>query len=160
MDTKNIIDFLKSKKMAVIIVVVSGLALLAAAFSFGIFIGYHKARFSYAWGENYSRNFGGPRKGMVNTFVGDGFITGHGVSGQIIKIDGQTLVVKGQDNVEKIIVINDDTVIRRLRETIKLSDLKINDMVTVIGNPDDSGQIEAKFLRILPLPVQSPSKSQ
>ncbi len=156
---KNLMDFLKSKKMVAIIASVFGLALLAAAFSFGVFIGYHKAKFSYAWGENYNRNFGGPRRGMLNTFTGDGFIAGHGVSGQIIRIDGPTIVVKGQDNVEKIAVINDDTVIRRLRETIKLSDLKINDLVIIIGNPDDSGQIEARFLRILPLPVTSPSQS-
>jgi hypothetical protein len=40
--------------------------------------------------------------------------------------------------------------IERLRETVKISDLKVDDFVVVIGEPNDSGQIEAKFIRLLP----------
>ena len=63
MDINNVLQVLKSKKFAVVIVVILGLALLIGTFSFGMAVGYRKAKFSYAWGENYHRNFGGPRGG-------------------------------------------------------------------------------------------------
>lgn len=160
-DTNNFLNFIKSKTFVTIIVVLFGLALLAGVFTLGAAIGYRKARFSYAWGENYNRNFGGPREGFMGNFARDfsgrDLIDAHGTFGQIMKIDpstgsGQaaTLVIKGPDNVEKSVLIKDDTTIQRLRETIKSGDLKINDNVVVIGNPNNSGQIEAKFIRVMP----------
>ncbi len=62
------------------------------------------------------------------------------------------MVVKGRDNVEKIILIKDDTIIERFKETIKLTDLKVDDYIITIGDPNDAGQIEAKFIRFLPPP--------
>ena len=153
----NIVNFLKSKKVLAIIIVLFSLALLVGVFGLGIAVGYHKARFSYAWGENYHRNFGGPRGGFFRNFSGRDFIDAHGTFGQIVKIDlstnlGQvaTLVIKGQDNVEKIVLIKDDTSIRRFRDAIKPSDLKADDYVVVIGEPNNEGQIAAKFIRLLP----------
>ena len=118
--------------------------------SLGIFVGFKKAGHSYRWGENYERNFGGPPGFFKGDFLGNGFMGAHGVSGQIIKIDSSTLVIKGKDNMEKVVLIKDDTVIERLRETIKLNDLKVDDNIVVIGQPNEAGQIEAKFIRILP----------
>ncbi len=175
MDTNNFLNFIKSKTFVVIIVVLFGLALLVGAFTLGAAVGYRKARFSYAWGENYSRNFGGPREGFMGNFAkdfsGGDLIDAHGTFGQVIKIDpstgstgspqadsGQaaTLVIKGPDNVEKSVLIKNDTTIQRLRETIKPGDLKINDNVVVIGDPNNLGQIEAKFIRVTPfMPVPS-----
>jgi hypothetical protein len=159
MDTNNFLNFIKSKTFVVIIIVLFGLALLVGVFTLGAAVGYRKARFSYAWGENYSRNFGGPREGFMGNFAKDfsgrDLVDAHGTFGQIMKIDGSTLVVKGQDNVEKLVLIKDDTTIQRLRETIKPGDLKINDSVVIIGSPNNSGQIEAKFIRVIPLPSPS-----
>lgn len=160
MDTKKILQFLKSRTFITIIAVLFGLALLAGAFGFGVFVGYRKANFSYRWGENYHLNFGGPRDGFFQNFrdLGGGdFIGGHGVFGQIIKIDGQTLVIKGQDNVERVVLVKSDTSIRRLGEDIKLDNLKTNEFVTIIGDPNDQGQIEAKFIRVMPYPSPFPS---
>lgn len=158
MDTDKILQFLKSKVFIAIIAAIFGLALLAGAFGFGVFVGYRKANFSYRWGENYHLNFGGPKGGFFQDFRdlgGRDFIGGHGVFGQVIKIDSQTLVIKGQDNVERIVLVKSDTSIRRLGEDIKLSDLKIDEYITVIGEPNDLGQIEAKFIRVMPLPSPS-----
>jgi len=155
MPDNNFLHFFQSKPFVAVILIIFGLALLAGVFSLGVMVGYRKAGFSYAWGENYQRNFGGPRGGFFQAFNED-FTEGHGVFGQIIKIDGSTLVIKGQDNVEKIVLIKDDTVIRRLTETVKISELKIDDNVVVIGNPNSSGQIEAKFIRLLP-PLETPN---
>ncbi len=143
-------QFVQSKKFMAMIAGLVGLAVLIGTFSLGVFVGYHKARFSYAWGENYHNNFGGPRGGLFQDFSGKEFMDAHGTFGQVVKIDGSTLVVKGSDNVEKIVVVNDDTSIMRLKNAIKISDLKINDNIVVIGEPNEQGQIEAKFIRFLP----------
>lgn len=153
MDTKKILQFLKSRTFIAIIATLFGLALLAGVFGLGVFVGYRKATFSYRWGENYHLNFGGPRGGFFQNFQdlgGRDFIGGHGMFGRIIKIDSSALVVKGSDNVERIILIKEDASITHPGGTAKLSDLKVNDDIVVIGEPNDQGQIEAKFIRIMP----------
>lgn len=78
------------------------------------------------------------------------FIEANGTFGQIIKIDGSTLVVKGRDDIEKIILVNDQTTIKHFQETIKLTDLKVDDYIVTIGDPNDAGQLEAKLIRLMP----------
>jgi hypothetical protein len=130
-------------------------ALVVLIFGAGIFVGGIKARFSYRWAESYHKNFAGPPAGFFDNWrmplppPGD-FIEGHGTFGEIIKINDSDMVVKGQANVEKIIIITKDTVIEKGRETGKKEELKIGDQIIIIGEPNDSGQIEAKFIRVLP----------
>jgi len=147
MDIKEII---KSKAYMITALSLAVIAVAVLIFGAGMYAGYRKARFSYQWGENYHMNFGGSRGGMMRDFGGKDLIDSHGASGQIIKIDGSVIIIKGQDGVEKSILIKDDTTIRRFRETIKLNDLKVNDYIVIIGSPNNSGQIEAKFLRMMP----------
>ncbi len=136
------------------LVVLAGLILIVGSFSLGVFVGFKKAGFSYSWGENYEHNFGGPRNGfflfrrMPEGVGGDDFINANGTVGSILKINNNSVVIKGNDNVEKVINIGANTVIRRQRDTIKIADLKINDLIVVIGNPNNSGQIDAKFVRV------------
>ena len=137
--------------------IIIGLAVFVIAvllFGAGMFVGGMKARFSYRWAENYHRNFGGPQGGFMGDWrmmpLNSEFIEGYGTFGQIIKIEGSTIVIKGRNDMEKIILLKDDTVIKRLRETIKPIDLKIDDYIVVIGEPNDAGQIEAKLIRLLP----------
>jgi len=150
METNKLSQCIQSKKFMMVIVSLVGLAVLIGTFSLGVFVGYHKARFSYAWGENYHKNFGGPRGGLFQDFSGKEFMDAHGTYGQIVKVDNSSLVVKDRNNVEKIVMVNTDTSIMRLRDTVKISDLKVNDIIVVIGEPNEQGQIEAKFIRFLP----------
>jgi len=143
-------EIIKSRLYIVVILSLAAIMVLVLTFGVGMYAGFHKARFSYKWGENYHQNFGGPRGGFFENFGGKDLIDANGVAGQIIKINNSTLVIKGRDNVEKIVLVKEDIVIRRLTETIKLSDLKIDDNIVVIGEPNDQGQIEAKFIRALP----------
>jgi len=147
----------QSKAFQVVTWVVAGLIVLLVIFWLGMFVGRNRAMFSYRWGENYHRNFGGPREGFLGGFFSDrtDFIESHGVFGQIIKIDGSTLVVKGGDNVEKIILTKDDTSVMRFQTRVKLSDLKVDDYIVVVGQPNESGQIEAKLIRVMPPPLGS-----
>ncbi len=143
-------QLVQSKIYVIVALSIAAIAVLFLTFGAGMYVGFHKARFSYQWGENYHKNFGGPRGGLFRDFGGKDLIDANGVAGQIMKIDGSTLVIKGRDNVEKIVVVKSDAIVKRLNETVKLSGLKVDDLIVVIGEPNDSGQIEAKFLRIMP----------
>jgi len=145
----------RSKTFKITFWSIGGLIVALVIFWAGMFVGYNKAGFSYRWGENYQRNFGGPRGDLSNDLGGRGFIIPHGVDGQIIKIDSSSLIIKGLDNVEKVVLVDNNTIIRELRNNIKLSALKINDYVVIIGDPNNSGQIQAKFIRLMPEPPEN-----
>ncbi len=129
---------------------IAGLIILLLVFGLGMAVGFRKANFSYRWGENYHRNFGGPRNGFFQNFSGKDFIGSHGVFGQIIKIELPNIIINGDNNTEKIIVLKNDTVINFFRDTITPNDLKVGDNIVAIGSPNDAGQIEAKLIRIMP----------
>jgi hypothetical protein len=147
---KQFTDGLTAKKMAL------GLAILVLAlliFQAGIIVGYHKAAFSFRFGDNYYRGFerGGPR-GFPADLPG-----GHGAIGKIVKINLPTITVIGPDNIEKIIVITDDTLVRHFRAEAKVTDLKVGDFIVTIGSPDDEGRVVAKLVRLMPPPPTATS---
>lgn len=128
----------------------------------GMFIGARKAGFSRNWSDNYHQNFGGPKGGFMMGFGDKDFMEASGIFGQIIKIDFSTgenktatIVIKGRDDVERIILADNKTIVRSLRETIGTTNLKVDDYVIVIGEPNSDGQIEAKFIRVMPAPEAS-----
>ncbi len=125
--------------LVVIAVIVIGLLIFKA----GQFVGYKKAGFSGRMGDNYSRTFGGPmmREGMPG---------GHGVTGKVIKVSPDSIVIEGSDSVEKVITVSTTTLVRNLREDAHVSDIKVNDMIVVIGTPSQNGEVTAKLIRIIP----------
>lgn len=159
----DINKFFQSKLFKVICWAIIGLIILLIGFKAGMFVGFKKANFSFKWGENYHKNFGGPPGGFLRDFQGRDFIEGRGDLGQIIKIDSivststsastLSLIIKGRGDVEKIILVKDDAVIKSVRANIKPADLKVDDYIVVIGEPNDQGQIEAKLIRLSPLPM-------
>lgn len=152
MNINKILTMIKSKKILHVIVVILGLALLLGTYSVGMAVGFRKAKFSFAWGENYHKNFGGPRGGFLRDaerdFSGSDFIDAHGTFGQIIKKDGDLIIVKGKDNIEISVITGDKTTINKSRKSINALDLKIDDRIIIIGDPNNQGQIEAKFIRV------------
>ena len=147
-------SFVQAKTYKIIILFLVGIAVIFLAFNAGMAVGFRKAKFSYQWGENYHNNFTGPRGGMLRgafrDFGGKDFIDSHGAAGQILKINDSEVVIKGQDGVEKIIIIKEDASIVRFRKAIKVSDLKVDEAIIIIGSPTSDGKIEAKFIRVLP----------
>ena len=131
--------------LCVIGVIIVGLLIFYA----GIGVGFRKASFGRAWGENYERNFGMmPNRPM---FGKDNFPNAHGAVGKIIETKLPTIIVQDRDNTEKVILIKTDTQIQKAMEKIAVNDLKMDDFVVVIGTPNKQGQIEAKFIRVMPL---------
>ena len=63
----------------------------------------------------------------------------------------QISLILGSDNIEKIINISSTTKIFERRNQINLTDLKVDQNIVTIGNPDSSGQINANFIRVMPL---------
>lgn len=146
-DTNKIVQ---SKVFKGIAIGIGVLLILSVGFKMGLIIGAKKADFSCRWSDNYHRNFGGPNGGMMMGFKDREFIDANGTVGQIIQMTSSSLIVKGVNDVEKIILITDKTNIQRFRDTIKITDLMVNDNVIVIGEPNNDGQIEAKFVRVMP----------
>lgn len=141
-----------------IIGTIIALLLLLLAFQAGRFIGFRQAMFSGHLGDNYFRAFEGPDRGPLGLKGPRGFMTddlpnGHGAAGKIIKINLPTLVVVGPDNLERVIKIEADTMIRRFRDAVKPTDLKVGDFIIAVGgDSNDDSQIETKLIRLLPPP--------
>ena len=57
-----------------------------------------------------------------------------------------------KDKTEKVVLVKKDTNIQEMRQELKAENLKIDDFVIIIGNPNPQGQIEAKFIRVMPHP--------
>jgi len=126
---------------------------LLIVFQAGRFVGFHQAGFSYRFGDNYYRAFEGSRHGgRPMDFFGDNLPGGHGAIGKIVGVNLPTFVVIGPDNVEKVVLIKDETLVKRFRETASSTDLRVDDFVVVLGSPNEAGQVEAKFVRIMPPP--------
>ena len=144
----------QSQGFARVLKIIAGIFVLLLIFGTGVRVGFRKANFSYRWGENYHRNFGGPRHGWFHGLDADEheFMNAHGTAGSILQVDvsGGTLVVKGKDNTERTILISAQTVIQKNRVAQQIADLKADDRIVVIGTPNAQGQIEAKFIRVFP----------
>lgn len=148
MDTKNLFQ---SKKFKKIILGIGIAVAVLIVFQAGMFVGYRKAAFSYKWGDNYYQTFGEHRRGGMMGLRRDvDFSNSHGTIGKIIKIELPSLTIQDQDGTEKIVVVKDDTIVKKFRETINPVNLKIDDFVVIIGSPNEGSQIEAKLVRIMP----------
>jgi hypothetical protein len=133
---------------------IGGLVCALVIFQAGMCVGERKAAFAYRFGDNYYRNFGDHpmRHGAFGLPKGGNFSEAHGATGKVLTVTPNTLVILGRDNVEKIVLVTGETMIKHFRDEIPLTDIRVDDFVVVIGSPNDTSQIEAKFIRILPPP--------
>jgi hypothetical protein len=147
---KNLKEFTQSKMFQKVLIGV-GIAIIALLiFQAGIFVGYRKASFSYRFGDNYYRVFGEHGQKLFKGSIRGGFIEANGAVGKIVSINLPTFVVVGTDNVEKVILIRENTRVRYLDGTATSSDLKVDDSIVVFGRPNENSQIEARLIRIVP----------
>jgi hypothetical protein len=156
-------DFLQGKGFRRILFGVGIFFIALIIFQCGIFVGFRKASFSYRMGDNYYRAFdkndGYNSYPMGMGMMRGGFPDSHGAVGQIIKITLPNLVIEDTQGIEKTVVIDSTTVIKKFRDSIKNEDLRVGDFVTIIGSPDNNSVIDAKLIRVLP-PPQSASSTQ
>jgi hypothetical protein len=129
-----------------VLIGLSGLIVLILVFNLGLLVGYRKAIFSERWGENYQRNFIGPRPLPAGFHIGD-FLNADSTAGLVLSVTGSTIVIKDNQNTERTIIVSTSTTIREGDETVTLADLKPNDHIAVIGQPDNTGELQANFIR-------------
>ena len=134
-----------------IIGAVVAIAAVCFVFRVGMVVGARRARFSYRWGEQYHRNFGGPKHGwFMSGFSDRDFMDAHGVVGKILHVDGEKIVMQGRDAVERIVLLTPNTSVLQFHGRADSTAIHPDDRIVVIGDPNDAGQIEAKVIRILP----------
>jgi hypothetical protein len=148
-------SFFQSKTFVTILCAVGVVLLMLVAFKAGEMVQSQKADFAYSWSQNYYPNFVG--RTATGPGPDGGSMMAHGVFGPIISIDSPGLVVQDMNgNTEKDIMTSTDTVIRDLNSDIPFGDLEVNEQIVVIGSPDNSGQIEARLIRVIPAPSSLP----
>ena len=162
MTTQKIVS---SKKFKIAAAVCGVIILMALSFAAGLQTGLRKAKFSFAWGENYERNFTsmhpgmGPEMGpgpglpermgdMKNRFEGREFRNAHGLAGTIISISENNIVIKDKENKENTISVSNKTLIKSGKDDIKITDLKQDDKIVVMGRPGDNGTVNADLIRV------------
>jgi hypothetical protein len=146
----------QSKTFSLILKSIVALIAAMLIFQLGMFVGFRKASFSYAWGDNYHTVFGGPQGGLMHDFAGQDFMNGHGISGTVAQIDGNNIIIKGNSGMEMSITVTDKTSILKGRSQAGLADLQLDDMITAIGRPGNNGVIAAEIIRVLE-PIPPPS---
>ena len=141
-----------TKRIATLIV---ALILALVIFQAGVTVGFRKAHFAKSWNDNYFKNFGPHKKGFPVPMPGQ-FPNAHGTIGKIISVNFPTFIVEDRDKTEKIITLTDTTKIRKMDNDGQQADLSVDTYVVVVGDPNDQGQINAKFIRIIPAPEARP----
>lgn len=125
--------------------------IILVSFQAGIMVGFHKAAFSYRFGENYYNEFEGKHHGN-DLMHNERFPDSHGAMGKVVSVHLPSLIIVDPSNTEKVVVLDDDTLVRRYRDTLPQGELKVGDFIVAIGSPNEKGEIEAKLIRLLPPP--------
>lgn len=148
---------MKSQGFKMAALSVAAVLVILVSFVSGIKVGSHKALFSCQWGENYKRNFMDPRPPMgypgsfgpmMRDFDGRSFRNAHGLSGTIISVTDNKFIIKDGDGKENTVEVTDKTIIKNRGNDLKLSDLKTDDKVVIMGRPSESGTIGADLIRV------------
>jgi len=142
MDLKT---FYKSKKVKYALSALVFLAVLLFVFQAGMIVGFERANFSGHLGDNYSMVFDDNNPGQMMTKDP----LGYGTIGVVLSVSGDNVSVATSDNLEKVVKITSDTLIRRAHNEATTTDLKAGDSIVVVGSPDAQGEIDARLIRIV-----------
>jgi len=145
-------DIFASRTMTIVLAVLFAMCALFLVFRIGVVIGSRRASVSYEWGQNYHRVFGGPPRGIFGDLSAPGDMKPHGVFGTIIKNENGTLIVESEDHLERSVIVDTTTEIRKLRDRATLQDLIPHTKIVVIGSPAPDGRMTARLIRIIPSP--------
>jgi len=154
-------DIVPSKGIHAVLWILGVLVILLLVFGAGIAVGYRSGLFASRFGEDYYHNFLGEGSGFSG-MMGGGMIGGpvpinqHGTIGTVISVGSSTIATKDQSGNEQSIVIDEGTVIREMNRTISIADIQDGNQVAVIGEPNDTGQIHARFIRIFDASSSAP----
>ncbi len=143
MNHTDIKAFVKSHTFFKIVAILGACVIALVIFEAGVMVGFHKASFAYHWQEHYGDNFG------MAGGMGRGGPNPHGTTGRIVSVSLPTFVVAGPDENERTVEVDDDTIIRDGNATASTTDLAPGKTVVVLGTPNDTGTIDAGFIRVM-----------
>lgn len=150
-ENRDYFSFLTHLKTILIILI--GIIFSLFWFGLGLKIGEKKALLSSQWFQEYQRNFLGPKRRPHGPFrfFDNNLINQYGIFGEVIKndISNSQIILKDNNNLEKIIKINNETIIVKFREKIDQSQIKEGEKLMIISSTVDN-QIVAKFIRVFP----------
>lgn len=156
MTAKNIVE---SKYFVTAAFVCGALLIALVSFGAGVKVGLGKAFFSMHFGQNYERNFLGADRdggrdgrpgGMMGKMMDRGVRSGHGVAGEILSVNGETVIIKDRDNQEVTVRLSEITIVNRGPETVASTTLVTGERIVVVGKPGDDGVIGAQLIRVFP----------
>lgn len=137
--------------------ILGGLIVLFVVFGLGIVVGYDRAGFAAGFDRNYYRIFYGAAPDGPAGFMAPPMpIAIHGVVGTVIDLGTSTISVRDQKDNEQSVAISSATVIRSGGSDVAINNMTVGDRITVIGEPNDQGQIAARFIRIFPASSSTP----
>ena len=164
-------NFYQSHGFRVLALAVGAVFFLGLGFAGGVRIGERKFSHFSAWSDRYEGTVGrgmmggnGGRNvrpgGMMQGFGRMPFPGAHGISGEVISVSGNSLVVDSNNGVEQSIQVTSSTKIRAGAQDFLLANLKPNMDVVIFGEPTQDGLINAQLIRVLPesLPVATSTK--
>lgn len=147
MDAEKI---LQSDNLKKALIALGVLLLILVIFQAGVYVGARNAGFSERTGDNYYRAVepGGVPPGPFGMMLSGG----NGAAGQVISAAPPTFVVEDKDGTEKVISVGTETGVRLFKDATSSGAIEKGDYVIVIGKPDQNGEIQAEFVRVLPPP--------
>ncbi len=137
-------EFFKAKGTKIVI----ALIVIIVVFQLGVFVGFHKARFTGVWAENYRKDNFGPR-GFWGREIAN-IPAAHGTFGKIISVASSSLIVADRSNTEKSVAADQNTIVRKFMNDIAFKDLRVGDVIVVVGTPTEDGKIKATLIRVMP----------
>lgn len=143
-------DFFESPWLMRAVIGLGILLLALVVFQAGVYVGIHKADLSFRMGDNYYRALGpGP---FPRDPLGEEISEANGTAGTIVSVTLPTFLVQEANGGEKIVLVTSQTMIRKLRDATSSAAITTGDSAIVIGSPNDKGEVEASFIRLLPPP--------
>lgn len=145
----------KTKIIWGVLISILTLVILLAVYQIGTIMGFRQARFACQWGERYGVMIGMPLHapgsgpgGPILDFPRRGIPDANGANGIVISINGRSIVVKGDDGIEKTVIISSSTQMRKGGSDALSTDIVPEDRVVIFGAPDETGEIVAGFIRV------------
>jgi len=143
------------KGILIINIVLLAVILLGGTFFLGMHTGTYRCMHESA---RRLRNVGFPQD-MIREpqFMGKGLMVGlqmkgdgHGVAGEVLSIDGDTITVLGRDNTERTLIVGSGTQIGSRRDPQNLEDITIGSQIIGFGRPDEDGTVQVRHIVVMP----------
>ena len=149
---KDIKKFFETKTYSHLLLILVILLIAWIIFAAGIFIGYHKAVFLNDWDDSYRQGMMNPNSPLAPFMHNSDEVNPHGAMGEIVSVNFPVIMIKGPESAEQVVIISSTTMIRILHGMASVNDIKNGQYVVAVGEPNNKGEIQATFIRIVPPP--------